>query len=230
MKLDNVALIPARGGSKGVIRKNVRLLGDKPLIAYTIEAALDAESVNEVYVTTEDEEIAEVAIRYGAKILKRPSSLAADDVQTGEVFLYALRQLRHMDIDPRVLTLLQPTSPFRTALDIDQAHDSLPEEGSVFSGYQTYKFHWGVEDNEFLPIGHNPMFRAGRQWRDKSELLIVENGAIYVVEAETFTRYATYRVPPFACHLMPQERSLDIDSPEDWEACEKYLPKFMELA
>lgn len=232
MKLDNVALIPARGGSVGVPRKNVKLLGSKPLIAYTIDAALNAESVNDVYVTTEDPEIAEISRKYGAKILDRPLPLSQDYVQTGEVFLYSLRQLQHMNIWPKVLTLLQPTSPFRTFQDIDQAHDCLYEDGCVISAYQSDKFFWGIDtsdgDQDFVPIGHNPMFRPGRQDRDNQEKLFVENGAIYVADADSFARYGTYRIPPYTHYLMSQERSLDIDSPEDWEACELYLPKFLE--
>lgn len=232
MKLDNIALIPARGGSVGVPRKNIKFLGNKPLIAYTIDAALNADSVNDVYVTTEDPEIADISRRYGAKILDRPLPLAQDHVQTGEVFLYALRQLQLMDVWPKVLTLLQPTSPFRTSLDIDLAHDVLYDDGCVVSAYQSDKFFWAVDtsdgEQEFVPVGHNPMFRPGRQDRDNQEKLFVENGAIYVVDANSFARYGTYRIPPYTHYLMPQERSSDIDSPADWDACERYLPTFLE--
>lgn len=228
MQLDNIAIIPARGGSVGLPGKNIRMLGDRPLIAYTIEAARNAACVERVFVTTDDDEIADVAEYYGAEVLRRPKALATGDVQTGEVFLYTLRQLRaDYDIFPRVLTLLQPTSPFRTAQDIDQAHDKLSDEGCVMSAYQSRKFHWLMdEDNDFVPINHDPIFRVGRQWRDPAGLLYVENGALYICSSETLARYMTYRVYPFIPHLMSEECSIDVDNLADFEECERYLPTF----
>lgn len=229
-EIDNVALIPARGGSKGVLRKNIKPLGGKPLIAWTIEAALEAQSVQRVFVTTEDDEIATVARQYGATVLPRPKPLAMDHVQTGEVFLYALRQLQYEhDIHPIALTLLQPTSPFRTGLHIDQAHDLLdPSEGCVVSVFRSPKFYWAsLPDDGFVPIMQDPRFRVGRQWRDENDMLLIENGALYLVGAETFAQHGIYRVPPYTPYYMDAEHSLDIDSPEDFDAAEKYLPRFL---
>lgn len=112
------AIIPARGGSKRIPRKNLVDLGGKPLVAWTIEAALNAESVERVVVSTEDNEIAEVVRCWGAEVLDRPDGLAEDGVPTREVTLHAIEAL---GLQSRV-ALLHPTSPFRTSMDIDAAN------------------------------------------------------------------------------------------------------------
>lgn len=117
-----LALIPARGGSKGIPRKNVRPLSGKPLISYTIEAALNSVVIDDVVVTTDDEEIAEVARSYGAEIpFMRPAELAADESKTIDCVVHARDTLRAMDREYDAIVLLQPTSPLRVAEDIDAA-------------------------------------------------------------------------------------------------------------
>lgn len=107
--MKTLGLIPARGGSKGVPRKNIREICGKPLIAWTIEAALAAKGLDRVVVSTEDEEIAAVARRYGADVLLRPPELATDTASTQDVMVHALQNL-----PAETLVLLQPTSPYRT--------------------------------------------------------------------------------------------------------------------
>ena len=229
MKTLTVALIPARAGSQGVPGKNIKLLAGKPMIAYTIEAALGASNVDEVYVTTESDGIAEIAAAYGAKVLMRPEELATNTVQTDETYLFALRQLQLQGIEPAVLVLLQPTSPFRTSQHIERAVELFFEMNghfTIFSGYREPGFYWTTDqDDEWMPIFHDPMQRMGRQGYDNSQWLLRENGALYITSAEEFSQYRCYRIPPFHCFEMTEEESSDVDSMKDWDRAVELMEK-----
>jgi CMP-N-acetylneuraminic acid synthetase len=121
-----VGLIPARGGSKGIPLKNLAPLGGRPLLAYTIEAALGSSRLGRTVVSTDSEEIAELAARLGAEVLRRPAELASDETPMREVVLHALGELDECD----VLVLLQPTSPLRRSQHIDEAIRLLLESGA----------------------------------------------------------------------------------------------------
>ena len=105
-----IAIIPARGGSKGIPHKNIKNLGGKPLIAYTIEAALRSEYLDHVFVSTEDSEIANISKNYGAQVIDRPPALAEDASKTVDVVLHAIEYLVQEGIHPQIVILLQPTS------------------------------------------------------------------------------------------------------------------------
>lgn len=124
--MDVVALIPARGGSKGIPRKNLVPLGGRPLLAWTIDAALESRAVTRTVVSTEDDEIAVAARELGAEVLSRPPGLAADDTPMQPVIAHALDELEGSD----VLVLLQPTSPLRRAQHVDEAVELLLGTGA----------------------------------------------------------------------------------------------------
>ena len=124
--MDVVGLIPARGGSKGIPRKNLAPLGGKPLVAWTIEAALASEAIGRTVVTTDDAEIAEVSRRLGAEVLERPSDLAGDEIPMSDVVAHALPELA----PESALVLLQPTSPLRTSRHVDEAVELLLSSGA----------------------------------------------------------------------------------------------------
>lgn len=214
-----VALIPARGGSKGIPRKAVRELGGIPVIAWTILAAKKSKSIDRVFVTTESSEIAEAARQYGAEILTRPACLAQEDSQTDEVFLFGLRQLRHEnDVFPETLVLLQPTSPFRGASDIDGAFELYGGEQTVISCCIDTKFHWALDDDDYVvPIWHNPLDRQSRQDTPDSERMMRENGAIYICNANSFSSVRNCRIPPYTIYLMDELHSVDLDTESDWD-------------
>ncbi len=121
MPIDVVAIIPARGGSKGLLRKNLRIVGGLPLVAHSILAGLESSRVDATYVSTEDEEIAAVALQHRARLIKRPAELAPDTVQNNAVLRHALHAIRSDGHHPKTLVLLQPTSPFRRASHVDAA-------------------------------------------------------------------------------------------------------------
>ena len=226
--MTTTAIFLARGNSKGVPRKNLRLLGGKPLIAWSIEAALGAKQVDEVLVTTEDEEIAAVSRRYGAGVLKRPPELSLDHVQSNEVFLFALRQLEKGnefgDLPvPDLLVLMLPTVPFRNSLDIDGIINEYKarECGSVISVVTDKKFHWGFVNGFWIgPVQHT-FPRQGRQ--HVLNWLWYETGATYVVSSKDFSEKLTYWLPPYGVYVLPEERALDIDTEFDFWLAERYL-------
>lgn len=221
-----IALICARGGSQGVKRKNIKMLGKHPLIAWTIYAAKNAKCIDDVYVTTEDAEIGNVAMQYGAKVLPRPMGLAEGHVQTSEVFLYALRQLNtDHNIHPDTLVLLPPPSPFRTAKHIDEAHEMFSGEGSIIAVSTNKKYHWGFneEDNEAVAVDNDPMHRTGRQWRSEHSWLKEETGALYVVNANEFSTWRDYHLPPYSLYLMPEEANMEIDTEYDFWLVEQWI-------
>jgi CMP-N-acetylneuraminic acid synthetase len=124
--VDVVGLIPARGGSKGIPRKNLALLGGKPLVAWTIEASLGSEHVSRTVVSTDDPEIADVALAHGAEVLDRAPELARDATPMSDVIAHALREL----VPETALVLLQPTSPLRTSHHVDEAIEGLLASGA----------------------------------------------------------------------------------------------------
>ena len=116
-----IAIIPARGGSKGVPQKNIRNLAEKPLIAYSIEAGTASKYIDMVVVSTEDQEITTISEKYGAEVVKRPDSLAQDDSPTIDAVFHVIESLNIQNEKLTIVVLLQPTSPLRNSQDIDSA-------------------------------------------------------------------------------------------------------------
>lgn len=212
---DTMVLIPARGGSKGVPRKNIRPLEGKPLIAYTIEAALEAD-VGPVFVSTDDEDIAEVAHDSGAQVpFMRPSELATDTASSLDVVLHAANTL-FPDTSPTTC-LLQPTSPFRDAEDI---------RGAVSLHRQQAKAVVGVHRAEKPPQWLFELDDAGGMQpfldgddvtrRQDASALYWPNGSIYVLDTDELRRFQT-AIPAGALPwIMPTWKSVDIDTELDW--------------
>lgn len=141
-----IAIIPARGGSKGIPRKNIRILAGKPLIAHTILAAKNSKLIKRIFVSTEDEEIAKISQQYGAEIIKRPKKLAGDYVPSAPVLKNAIKQLEKKEnYQPEIVVYLQPTDIFRPKGIIDKAIKKLlekPQLDSIFAVYPTHKNFW----------------------------------------------------------------------------------------
>lgn len=151
-----IAVIPARGGSKGLPRKNVKLLAGKPLIAYTIFAAKNSKLVDRVFVSTEDKEIADVAKEYGAEVMERPESLAGDLIPTAPVLKDLVEQLERKEgYHPDIVVYLQPTDIFRKKGVIDEVIERFvgnPGLDSVFAAYPTHKNFWKRSDEKYKRI------------------------------------------------------------------------------
>ena len=220
-----VAVIPARGGSKGVPRKNVRRVGGVPLVARAIAAARATASVERVFVSTDDQEIAAVAQEWGAHVIARPAELADDEASSESVLLHALDALEDQGIIPEVLVFLQATSPFIDPRDIDVAIDLVAanEHDCVFSAIETYGFVWAADAGIASGVNHDPSVRPRRQDREPHYL---ETGAFYVMDAAGF-RDARHRFFGRVGLVEVAERTaIEIDSEEQLALAQAIAPLF----
>lgn len=185
-----VAVIPARGGSKGVPRKNLREVGGVPLLVRAIRSAQAAPSIDRVVVTTDDAEIAAVALAAGADIVHRPAALAADESSSESALLHALETLRGRGVATSILVFVQATSPFIDPATLEEAV-GLVRSGAdvVFSAVQTHAFLWRLDADGASGTNHDHTSRPRRQDREPQYR---ETGAFYVMRASGF-RAAGYR-------------------------------------
>jgi CMP-N,N'-diacetyllegionaminic acid synthase len=198
----SVTLIPARGGSKGIPKKNIIDLNGRPLLAYTIEASLES-CVDETWVSTDSHEIAEVARRYGAKVIKRPDYLSTD-ISTSESALLHFSQ-EHNNFD--ILVFLQATCPFVTKGDINNALISMKRYDSVIS---VSKF------DQFLWTKNSPMYDINvRQRRQSREQVYVETGSMFVTTRTGLNKSENRISGKIGFIEVPKLRSIDIDTMED---------------
>ena len=219
-----LALIPARGGSKGIPRKNIRELCGKPLIAWSIEAAQKASSVDQIVVSTDDEEIADIARSYGAEVpFLRPAELARDDTPGIAVVHHALKQFPAV----KQILLLQPTSPLRSAEDIDGIVNMFRKQQnpSAISICESPKHpNWMLscgEDGKLSPFMDAPI--ATRR-QDLPKVYVV-NGALYLAKTEWLRQACSFLSPETIGYLMPPELSFDIDTLLDWDWVEFLMKK-----
>lgn len=216
-----IVLIPARGGSKGLPGKNVRMLGDMPLIAHSICAALSAELVTRVIVSTDDAEISAVATEYGAEVpFMRPPELAQDDSMVMDAYLYTIDRLAEQSGSKiSEFTALLPTAPFRTHGDIDSAINIFREQNadSVISVTETeIPVQWYRKiDEEGILREYLPGFDA-IQNRQHNKVTYVPNGAIYIFKTEVLRSSRKYYTNKTYPYIMPSCRSVDIDTELDF--------------
>lgn len=213
-----LGIIPARGGSKGVPRKNIRLLCGKPLIAYTIEEARHSERLDYFVVSTDDHEIADVARSCGVDVLMRPAALAQDETPMISVIDDVLARLDPGAERFNILTLLQPTCPFRRGGDIDFSVELLSssEADAVVGVHRVYDEHPArmySTDGKWLKSLNPDIAVMNRQ-----DLPIVykRNGAIYTIRRDVFERDRTFWPKRSVPYIMPTDRSINIDEPLDW--------------
>jgi len=221
-----IAIIPARGGSKGIPKKNIKLLAGKELIAWTIEAALGSKYINRVIVSTDDKEIARVSKKYGSEVIKRPKELAIDKAKTIDAVFHALSVLKRENYNSDIIVLLQPTSPLRRTSHLDKAiHRFLKTRyDSLVSVCPSHAFLWKVEKGKAIPINYNFKKRARRQ-DIKPEYK--ENGAIYILERKNLIKERTIPNGKIGLYAMPEENSVEIDEQFDFWLCEKIIEKTM---
>lgn len=218
-----LAVIPARGGSKGVPRKNIRILAGKPLIAWTIEEAKKSRYIDRLIVSTEDPEIIEVARAWGCEEpFVRPVELAQDDTPGYEVILHALSCLPGFDY----VVLLQPTSPFRTVEDIDgcieycvqmNGHSCVSVTEPASHPYWMFTLTEHHRLKTFLSMDKMVM---RRQELPKVYAL---NGAVYVAKSDWFITHRSFLVEEPLAYIMPPERSQDIDTEWDFMLAEMMM-------
>jgi len=217
-----VALIPARGGSKGIPRKNLRELRGVPLIVHSIRAARGASSVDEVFVSTEDDEIAAVAGSNGATVIRRPPELATDQAQNDAVAVHMLQEVSAAGLDPSVLVLLQPTSPLRSAADIDGCMALFRS-----SGARSAMTICEVEHHPGKCVRLNGRFidpytceQDMEARRQELPTVYRQNGAVYVVGVPEFLERRRFFIPPSVGYTMSRQTSIDIDEEVDLQLAE----------
>lgn len=221
--MSTLAIIPARGGSKRLPRKNIIDFHGCPIIAYTIKAALDSRCFDRVVVSTDDMEIAEISARYHSDVVMRPAHLATDESRVVDVcqdFLNAeLKLCRRYD----VLTVLYATAPLRTAKDIQDVL-SLVVDGKHQSAMAVTTYRLPIHQALRLTgLGVEKVFPDLFYKRaDEVPEFCVDNGSTYAVKTDYFLCNKQLVSPDVAIHLMPQERSVDIDTQEDYLMAEYY--------
>ena len=221
-----LGLITARGGSKGVPGKNIRIVGGKPLIAWTIEAAQASKYLDRIILSSDDDRIMETANTYGCETpFKREMHLARDDTPSIDVVLDSLERCPGYDW----IALLQPTSPLRTADDIDGAFQKCIELGSpaCVSVCETEQNpHWMYTQKDFYlqPIIDMPLI--GRRQDLPSCYLL--NGLVYVARTDWLRITRNFMSSETVAYIVPPSRSHDLDSEQDFEKLEMYLQKIKE--
>ena len=223
-----VALIPARGGSKGIPGKNIRLLAGIPLIAHTIKAAQQVGAITRIIVSTDDAEIAKVSKRWGAELpFIRPAELARDDTPGIAPAIHALDQIRECS----EILLLQPTSPLRSSRDIEgiisfkeqrKCHSAVSVSVSQKHPQWMYRL---SEDGLMRPFVDTP----GANCRQALDPAYVLNGAMYLCDRNWLEDHRSFVGPGTLGYPMPPERSVDIDTTLDWLWAETLLQHSEEL-
>ncbi len=229
-----LGLVPARGGSKGVPRKNIRLLGGKPLLQYTAEAALAARSLARVVLSTEDEEIAAVGRACGLDVpFMRPAELARDDTPSLPVVQHALRWLEAAGDRYDAVCLLQPTTPLRRAEDIDGAVELLERTGadSVISFVDVGEKHparmkYIEADGRVIDPPFAEQFEGQR--RQDLPKLYLREGSIYLTRVSVIMEQGSFKGHDCRAWLIPPERACNIDSLFDFFIAEQMLRRSSE--
>lgn len=220
----HLCLIPARGGSKGIPRKNIRPTAGKPLIQWTIEQARNTQGDLRVVVSTEDDEIASVAEACGADVpFRRPSTLAADGTTTEAVVLHALGELESGGYRPDAVVLLQATSPVRRpdtiARAIEQFESEQPDSMVGVVAQAPFLWHRTDPPSASYDVGHRPM----RQDLTDRELVYREIGSIYVTRTEIWERQRNRLGGNVSLFVMDEMEGIDIDTPFDHQVAEVAL-------
>lgn len=222
-----LAIVPARGGSKGVKRKNIRELSGKPLIAWTIEQAVSCKYIDKVIVSTDDNEIANISEKYGAEVpFLRPKDLSLDKSKMVDVVLHALSVINKGSTFYDLFMLLQPTSPLRTIEDIAKSIESLFELNA--------KAILGICEVDHHPVLTNTLPENGcmgnflskeLQNTNRQELPIYYriNGAMYLAYCDYYMKHKSFYSEQTYAYIMPHDRSVDIDSEIDFKLAEFLL-------
>lgn len=219
-----VAIIPARGGSKGIPRKNIKPIAGQPLISYIIKAAKGVLEIDRVIVSTEDKEIAEVAERYGAEVpFLRPAELAMDDIPTLPVIEHAIHYLEEEELYiPDVVVLLYPTSPLMTSESISDAIRLVEDDhyDSVLGVLEDTGHYWkkaGKTYERLYPI--NP------QNRQLTEPLLKSNGGVCVCNRDLLMNNHKLVGGVTAFFIIDKVEAIDVDDMVDFEMAEHFLKK-----
>lgn len=207
-----MAIIPARGGSKGIRLKNLREVGGKSLLGRAIESARSAAAVSDVVVSTDHEQIKAEALRYGARVIDRPADIAGDTASSESVLLHALA---NAESQPEITVFIQCTSPFIDPEDLDAAIAAVASQRAdvSFAAVADHGFHWGLDpQGEAVAVGHDKLHRPRRQDREPR---FRETGAFYVMDTRGFLEAGHRFFGKVRVHEVPAEHGIDVDTEAD---------------
>lgn len=225
--MKTVALIPARGGSKGIPGKNITNILGKPLIGYTIEVALESECINEIWVSSDSDDILKIATQYQeVNIHKRSNSLATDTSPINDTILEVLNLVKDCDL----FLLLQPTSPIRDSKNIDEAVELIKNNKNANSlisvcgmeDVHPARMYW-MKNLELQPIMQQ--FESTR--RQDVPTAYYRNGSIYIVRKEAFIKTNSIIAKPSIGYVMPTSTLLNIDEPRDLIIAEPLIREWL---
>ena len=215
-----LVIIPARGGSKGIPRKNIRSLNGKPLISYSIHTAMRSKYKPDVYVSSEDEEILSISELFGAKIHKRSVDNASDSVTLDPVIFEAFNYICQKEGKKYdFIVTLQPTSPLITTNSLDKALDKIIQDigiDTIISAIDDTHLNWKKIDDKYIP---NYEKRVNRQYLTPT---FRESGGFLITRAE-FLSEINRIGKNIDLHILDDDEGIDIDSYRDWNLCEYYL-------
>ena len=214
------AFIPTRRGSKGIPGKNIKEFAGKPLLVHSIEYALNSSQIDEVVVSTDDDKIAKIARKAGAKVVIRPHELSIDSATTESAIHHFVNKFNKK---PDILVLLQPTSPFRPKGSLENAITHFTENGfdSLLSITPTHRFFWRVKEDQTTFAEYDYLNRPHRQEMKLDDIRYVENGSLYIFTRKHFDKTGNRLGGKIGYVEWPEEYSLEIDTPLDFNMVEK---------
>lgn len=224
-----LGIIPARGGSKGILKKNIKLINNKPLIAWTIEESKKSKYLDKVIVSTDDMEIRKISKEFGAEVpFIRPKELALDNTRSEDAVIHAINELFSINsVKYDYIMLLQPTSPLRRTFHIDNAIIKLIDSGKFESLISITKLEHPIfwtrrnkNDHLVRVLDYNKDDKYRRQDFEKLYRL---NGAIYLINTELFLKEKKFELKNTMSFIMKNKYSIDIDEESDLKLAEYYM-------
>lgn len=208
-----IAIIPARAGSKGIPNKNLQTVGGVTLLSRTISACLKSESIRTVYVSTDSNDIAAVAVSSGAQVIQRPASISGDSASSESALLHALDEIEKITTLPANVLFAQCTSPFISHTDVDGILNLLPDHDSALTVTHNHSFIWRKDGvGNAVGVNHDAAKRLPRQQLDPE---FKETGALYAMNIEQFRKSEHRFFGRIGMYEVPAHRSMEIDEPED---------------
>ncbi len=208
-----IAIIPARGGSKGIPNKNLQTVGGITLLARTVSACLKSDSITAVYVSTDSDEIAAVALKSGAQVIRRPADISGDTASSESALLHALNEIEKTSSLPSNVLFAQCTSPFISHTDIDGILQLLKDHDSALTVTHNHAFIWRRDNSgNAIGINHDSAIRLPRQQLDPE---FKETGALYAMNIDQFRKSGHRFFGRIGMYEVPVDRSMEIDDPED---------------
>ena len=220
---DVIAIIPARGGSKGIPGKNLKLVCGKPLLAWSIIQARAAKSINSVWVSSDSNEILAVAEEYGAIAIRRPEGLSGDTASSESAWLHALEEVEHLGVQVDLIVGIQATSPIRSCSDLEAAIGQVKSEclDSLLTVTEIEDFfNWRIGSEGPESVNYDYRSRKVRQLIEKRFL---ENGSFYIFRPEIIRALKNRLGGKIGMYVMERHKMFQIDNPEDIVLCEAIM-------